>query len=246
MSKPIARAEIRLSNLHCNVGAFALFTSLEATFDKPLTGILGANSSGKSTLLRVLAGLYRPKQGAVLYNGQDIYLKNHLKKHIGYVSAEPFLYPHLTVLENLEWVATLNQVPKKNQTSRISALLKQAELQEYANVLFGHLSAGIKKRAMLICALTHEPHYLFLDEPCSDLDPIQRVWLWQFLKAKSNEHQIIFSSHHPQEILSICDALYELKKGQLYPYSKRDEFSEILLQPAPSVFQIPPKENEQC
>lgn len=232
LSPQVRLTEIKLIHIHYHVGAFALFKSLNAHFQSKITAIIGANSSGKSTLLRLISGFSCPTAGQVLVNGKDIYRHHDMKKNMGYVSAEPFLYPHLTVIENLKWVATLRNVTKQDFLTRSESLLQQSALMPYSKVLFGKLSSGIKKRVSLISQLLHHPLFLILDEPCSDLDPHQRSLLWGLLAQLSENHMIIFSSHHPQEITSLCDSILLLKEGQLKHYSKTEEFSQILLQPA--------------
>ncbi|MBI2791574.1 MAG: ABC transporter ATP-binding protein [Gammaproteobacteria bacterium] len=222
---------MQLIDIYYYMGASPLFKSLNATFISGLTGIVGANGCGKSTLLRILGGLLKPTQGKVFVHEQDLYA-NHsrLCSRIGYVATKPFLYPHLTIKENLCFIAKLHH--QKRIALQLGQVLEQCNIKQYQHVLFGHCSDGVKKRIMIASALIHQPNVLILDEPCAELDPSQRQQLWTLLLHLRDEGKtIIFSSHHPQEFAEHCGAIYQLAHGQLQVLTHYETMTQLWLQP---------------
>lgn len=223
---------IQLVQLQVGTGTHPLFRELTAQFPQGgITALIGPNGSGKSTLLRIMAGLIRPRHGQVLYQGQAIDQHRSYQLQLGYVPAVPALYPHLTVVENFRICATLKKIPNQHHATAMTAALQQCELDPYQKVLFGKLSEGLKKRVMLASQLIHQPHILLLDEPCAELDPLQRQQLWTLLAKLSHPQRlIVLSSHHPQEIHNLCNKMYFFKQGKLTPISHEQAFSQLLWQ----------------
>lgn len=227
---------IQLTELQYKVGTYPLFHPLNATFPLGhIIAIVGPNGSGKSTLLRLLAGIRRPYSGEIRYLGTEktTFNQHHFKQMLGYVPAVPALYPHLTVLENLRFVAALKKASHKNFLPQIQTILEQCALSDYQKVLFDKLSEGFKKRVVLASQLIHQPTILILDEPCAELDPLQRQQLWQLLaQLRQPERLIILSSHHPQEINTLCDEIYFLHQGKLEAIKSEQTFSQVFWQRA--------------
>jgi ABC-type multidrug transport system ATPase subunit len=183
-----------------------------------IIAIAGANGCGKSSLLRIMAGIQQPHAGKVLFNDRELYQNpQSLKSSIGYVSATPMLYPHLTVKENLEWIALARGLRK----SECQKMLVQCDLVAYQHMLFAKLSDGLKKRLGIAVGIIHMPALLIVDEPCSALDPLQRQLQWELLaQLRHPDRLIIFSSHHPEEIITWCDEVLILAHGQLQTLQK--------------------------
>jgi ABC-2 type transport system ATP-binding protein len=135
-------------------------------------GFLGPNGSGKTTTIRLLMGLLRPSAGRATILGRDCATDAvALKRDVGYLPDEPFLYPYLTGLEVLELVAGLHGFPTAEARRRAGAAAERLGLGEAAGAYTVTYSLGMKKRLALALALLHEPQVLILDEPTNGLDP---------------------------------------------------------------------------
>ena len=135
-------------------------------------GFLGPNGSGKTTTIRLLMGLLRPTSGRAAILGRDCHAEAvALKREVGYLPDEPFLYPYLTGLEILELVAGLHGFARDEARRRAGALAERMGLGAAAGAYSVTYSLGMKKRLALAMALIHEPRVLIMDEPTNGLDP---------------------------------------------------------------------------
>lgn len=145
-------------------------------------GLLGPDGAGKTTLIRVLAGVMKASSGNVYIMGQDITANmDSAKIHIGYLSQKFSLYPDLTVAENIDFYSRLFGVGKKEAEERKRRLLEFSRLDPFADRRARHLSGGMKQKLALTCALIHTPKVLLLDEPTTGVDPISRREFWKIL-----------------------------------------------------------------
>lgn len=177
-------------------------------------GFLGPNGCGKSTAIRMLTGLLEPTSGEVKLFGQPI--KHHeeaLKQRIGYMTQKFSLYDNLSVLENLEFVATIYGLSRKQGKARIQELIKLYELDALTKQLAGSMSGGQKQRLALACATLHQPELLFLDEPTSAVDPENRRDFWEHLFDLSDQGTTILVSTHYMDEAERCHALAILENG---------------------------------
>jgi len=145
-------------------------------------GLLGPDGAGKTTTLRLLAGLLDLSAGSAQV--ADIDLAHHaeqVKRHIGYMAQQFSLYGDLSVVENLEFFAELFDVPRSARKTRMDSLLHFARLEEFKNRRAAHLSGGMQKKLALACTLIHEPKILLLDEPTTGVDPVSRREFWEIL-----------------------------------------------------------------
>lgn len=144
-----------------------------------LFGIVGPDGAGKTTTLRMLAGVLRPTSGEVQVAGVDVRADpESVKPHIAYMAQRFGLYEDLTVAENLAFYADLYRVPKAERPARLERLYEFSRLEEFQNRLAGNLSGGMKQKLSLSCCLVHHPQVLLLDEPTFGVDPISRRELW--------------------------------------------------------------------
>lgn len=173
-------------------------------------GLAGPNGAGKSTTIRAIAGLIRPTSGEVaIFNTTA--MKAHAERaELGYVPCEPSFYGHLTVKQNLEFVAKVKGVGM----DRVDELATRLELNLTRKAK--DLSAGNKKKLSIVMALMTSPKLIVLDEPTSGLDPIIKK---EFLKILEEEKRrgasILISSHDLVEIQRICDRVGIIKDGKL-------------------------------
>ncbi len=178
-------------------------------------GIVGANGTGKSTLLSILAGVRKPEAGQFLYNGKDLLLKENrkeLSKVTGYVPQENPLLEELSVWDNLRlWYLDKEQLKKELE----EGILSEFGLEEFLKMPVCKLSGGLKKRVSIACALAQNPDILLMDEPTAALDMLCKQDVAKYIeKCKSSRKIVIFSTHDETEI-KICDKLYILCAGEL-------------------------------
>ncbi len=144
-----------------------------------LFGLLGPDGAGKTTTLRMLAGVLPPTAGEALLDGVSVVREPERVKHgLAYMSQRFGLYADLTVLENIEFYADLYRVPRVERPARYERLFRFSNLGPFKDRLAGKLSGGMKQKLGLSCALVHEPEILLLDEPTFGVDPVSRRELW--------------------------------------------------------------------
>jgi ABC-type multidrug transport system ATPase subunit len=144
-----------------------------------LFGLVGPDGAGKTTTLRMLAGVLKPTAGDAIIHGVSVVKDPEGVKHeIAYMSQRFGLYTDLTVLENLNFYADLYQVPESERAARLQRLFQFSNLGPFKDRLAGQLSGGMKQKLGLSCALIHQPRILLLDEPTFGVDPISRRDLW--------------------------------------------------------------------
>lgn len=221
---------MQVIDIDFKVGDFWLFKALTTRFSKGIIVISGNNGCGKSTLLRILSGLCKPSRGMVLYENKDLYANPLvIKQMIGYVPSTPFLYPQLTLFENVTLAAKIRQLSEKEIKANLPLVFEQCQLTGYEKSLFGNCSDGIKKQAMLASALIHHPKLLILDEPGATLSPSSRELLWQVLnRLAAQGFDIILSSHYLEDI-NHCKEHYVLEAGRLHLQANMRVFSHIVL-----------------
>jgi ABC-2 type transport system ATP-binding protein len=145
-------------------------------------GILGPDGGGKTTLLRILAGVMTATSGEVNILGFDVTKDiEAAKQHLGYLSQCFSLYPELTVSENIDFCGRLFKIKKQDSRLRKDKLLGFSRLGPYLNRRAKNLSGGMKQKLALSCALIHTPKILILDEPTTGVDPISRREFWRIL-----------------------------------------------------------------
>lgn len=147
-----------------------------------LYGLVGPDGSGKTTTMRLLAGILEPSGGDALVAGFSVRTAaESVKGRIGYMSQRFGLYEDLTVMENILFYADLYEVPEKERHDRIERLLGFSNLESFRKRLAGALSGGMKQKLGLACALVHTPEVLLLDEPTNGVDPVSRRDFWKIL-----------------------------------------------------------------
>lgn len=179
-------------------------------------GFLGPNGSGKSTTIRMLCGLLQPSAGQIDVLGLDVPAQAEaLRRRIGYMTQRFSLYEDLSVRENLEFLAAIQDVPRAQQRPRIEALLLQYRLQDRQRQLAGTLSGGQKQRLALAGAVLHQPELLFLDEPTSAVDPESRRDFWESLFELADAGTTVLVSTHYMDEAERCHRLAILDRGAL-------------------------------
>lgn len=147
-----------------------------------LFGLVGPDGAGKTTTLRLLAGLLDISEGEATVLGFDLKEKaESIKPHVGYMAQQFSLYGELSVMENLQFFAELFDVARKDMAEHTERLLTFAGLTEFKERRAANLSGGMQKKLALACTLIHQPEILLLDEPTTGVDPISRREFWNVL-----------------------------------------------------------------
>ena len=179
-------------------------------------GFLGPNGSGKSTTIRMLCGLLTPSAGEIEVLGLRIPEQAEaLKRRIGYMTQRFSLFEDLSVRENLDFLATVQGLPRATRRIRIDELLAQYHLADRARQLAGTMSGGQKQRLALACAVVHRPELLLLDEPTSAVDPESRRDFWEKLFDLADAGTTILVSTHYMDEAERCHRIAILDRGML-------------------------------
>jgi ABC-2 type transport system ATP-binding protein len=180
-----------------------------------LFGIVGPDGAGKTTTLRMLAGVLRPTEGTAVLEGVDLAADpERAKPHLAYMAQRFGLYEDLTVRENLDFYADLYRVPRKERPARLERLYRFSRLGEFAHRLAGKLSGGMKQKLSLSCCLIHQPKVLLLDEPTFGVDPISRRELWLILHEMVADGTTVVVSTSYLDEAERCDRVALLDHGR--------------------------------
>jgi ABC-2 type transport system ATP-binding protein len=181
-----------------------------------LFGIVGPDGAGKTTTLRMLAGVLPPTAGDARLLGISVaHEPERVKPHIAYMAQRYGLYEDLTVRENIEFYADLYHVPRAERPARIARLWVFSRLEPFEHRLVGQLSGGMKQKASLCCALIHYPAVLLLDEPTFGLDPISRRDLWLILHEMAGGGMTIILTTSYLDEAERCDRVALLDRGRV-------------------------------
>ena len=179
-------------------------------------GLVGPDGAGKTTTLRLLAGLLIPDEGTAQVDGLDVQKeREQVKTRIGYVPQVFSLYGDLTVSENLRFFADLYNVIGEARRERLERLLAITRLGKFQDRLARNLSGGMQKKLALATNLFHTPKVLLLDEPTNGVDPVSRRELWDFLRELSGEGTAILVSTPYMNEAERCDRAGLLFEGRL-------------------------------
>ncbi len=201
------------------LGEFTLSASF--TSEGRVTGLFGASGAGKTSLVNMIAGLLRPDRGTISINGEildDTEKGIHVpawRRRIGYVFQDARLFPHLDVLQNLDYGRRMNRLAEDPaQLKRVTELLDIGHLLDRRP---GKLSGGERQRVALGRALLSKPRLLLLDEPMGSLDEGRRAEILPYLVRLRDEAQIpmVFVSHDPAELRQLATQIVMLKNGQV-------------------------------
>ncbi len=194
-----------------------------------LFGLVGPDGAGKTTTLRILAGVVRPTSGDALVAGFSVAREPDLiRPHVAYMAQRFGLYEDLTVRENLDFYADLYRVPRRERKQRLERLFAFSNLEEFQDRLAGKLSGGMKQKLSLSCALIHRPDILLLDEPTFGVDPISRRDLWLILHEMVQEGVTILVSTAYMDEAERCDRVAFLHHGRVLALDTPDALQQRL------------------
>lgn len=179
--------------------------------------LLGASGCGKTTTLRIIAGLETPDSGSVILEGQDITGLEPNKRNVNTVFQNYALFPHMTVEENIAYGLKIRKVPKPEIARKVAEMLKLVQLEEYGKRRPDQLSGGQRQRIAIARAVVNEPKVLLLDEPLGALDLKLRRQMQLELKRLQKQLGItfIYITHDQEEAINMSDRIAVMNQGVL-------------------------------
>lgn len=221
-------ASIALKKVGKIVGDTTILAGLTFGIEKgSLVAIVGDNDAGKSTLLRVLAGLDNPEFGSVFIHGLDSRRRRReTRMMIGYVPHEIDLDPWLTLDQNIRFSGLLFGEEDKIISRRISRYASELDLGQHIFQPAGQVSPGIQKKAMLLRALVHDPTVLILDEPTAFMDTQSRRLTWGLLKKLRHSKTVLYVSQSLEEVEGAHDRIIMLQDGKVLMDGSLDRLLE--------------------
>ncbi|BBO85698.1 ABC transporter ATP-binding protein [Desulfosarcina ovata subsp. sediminis] len=187
-------------------------------------GLVGPDGAGKTTTLRMLAGLLDPSGGRVRVAGCDLPAQSAtVKTHLAYMSQRFGLYPDLTVDENIRFYADLYGMTRRARRARLDELLDFSNMRPFRKRLAGNLSGGMKQKLQLICALIHTPEVLLLDEPTNGVDPVSRRDFWRILYRMLKAGVAILVTTAYLDEAERCNRIGLMDQGRLLAEGRPDQ-----------------------
>ncbi|MFL6158828.1 MAG: sulfate/molybdate ABC transporter ATP-binding protein [Marmoricola sp.] len=209
---------IRVSGINKTYGDFVALDDI--TVDLPtgqLTALLGPSGGGKSTLLRIIAGLETADSGTVTIEGNEATHLPPQKRNVGFVFQHYAAFKHMTVAKNVAFGLEIRKRPKDEVRARVDELLELVHLSQFADRLPSQLSGGQRQRMALARALAVEPTVLLLDEPFGALDAKVRKELREWLRRLHDEVPVttVFVTHDQEEALEVADEIVVINEGRV-------------------------------
>ena len=190
-------------------------------------GLIGPNGAGKSTLMKILTTLEKPSTGNVLLDDCDIVKNpNHMRKILGYLPQDVAVYPHLSAVEFLTYMAAIKGLDKKSAKRQIEELLQTLNLSNVQKERLQAYSGGMRQRVGIACALLGDPKIIIADEPSIGLDPEERIVLRKLFRKLAKTRIVLLSTHIISDIESTATQLAMIQSGKLLFKGTPESFSQ--------------------
>lgn len=182
-----------------------------------LFGLLGPNGAGKSTLMRTIATLQKADTGAVVFKGIDVSKNKHeIRKLLGYLPQEFGVYPKVSAVEMLDYLAIAKGIiNKKERQEQVNALLNEVNLYDVRKKIVATYSGGMRQRFGIAQALLGNPKLIIVDEPTAGLDPLERNRFNNLLSDISEDKVVILSTHIVKDVSDLCSDMAIIAEGKV-------------------------------
>ncbi len=206
-----------LQNLRKAFGDHIAVSDLSFTLEKgEVLGFLGQNGAGKSTTMRMVAGVLEPDAGDALIKGHSIVSdRREAQSLIGYLPEGAPLYRDMTPLSFLRFMADAHGLSRADRAAAVDRVIADARIANVAGKQIAALSKGYRRRVGLAAALIHDPPILLLDEPTDGLDPIQKRAVRALVARMAPEKAIVISTHTLDEVPAMCSRVIVIDQGQV-------------------------------
>jgi sodium transport system ATP-binding protein len=180
-------------------------------------GLLGPNGAGKTTTLRTICTLLTPDSGRIEVLGFDTRTApSEVRRRVGVVTAEIGVYPRLTARENIAYFARLSEVPGREVSKRVDAVVERLDMASFAGQRAESLSSGQKQKVAIARAIVHDPPVLMFDEPTSNLDVLASKEIRDFMiESRARGKCVIFSTHVLHDAERLCDRVTIIHEGRV-------------------------------
>ena len=222
---------IEALNITKTVNNKRLFNNISITIEnKSITGLLGANGAGKTSLFRAIAGLSKINTGKLMFFGQDVTglnLEERSKLGLSYVPQENSLFEELSLIENIRLVMELKfKKIAESKEKDIDKLFMKMGLTAKAKTKAKFLSGGEKRKAEIIRSILLDAKVILLDEPFAGVDPISVDEINKILKDLSKEISIFISDHNFRDVINVCDSIILMNQGEILSTGSPQEISK--------------------
>ena len=206
---------IEIRNLNKFYGRKQALYNINLSIKKGMFGLLGRNGAGKTTLMKTLATLLQKKDGEITICGVPIEEAKEIRSMIGYLPQEFSMYPSMSVIEAMDYLAILSGLAAARRRGTIAELLQKVNLTEHRHKKVKALSGGMKRRLGIAQALLNDPKVLIVDEPTAGLDPEERVTFRNLLSELAEDRIVILSTHIVGDIEATCEDIAILNDGKV-------------------------------
>ena len=217
---------IKLKDVTKRFGKVVAVNKVSLTIDEGrLYVLLGPSGGGKSTLLYLIAGIYKPTEGKIFFDDKDVTDLPPAERNVGLVFQNYALYPHMTVYENIAFPLKLRKEDPAKIDQKVREVTKFLHIEQLLDRYPAQLSGGQQQRVALARALVKEPSVLLLDEPLSNLDALLRIYIRAELKRIQQDLDIttVYVTHDQSEALAIADKIVVINKGVIQQIGDPDE-----------------------
>jgi sulfate/thiosulfate transport system ATP-binding protein len=220
---------IRVTDVSKKFGDFAALNDVSVNIPSgALTALLGPSGGGKSTLLRIIAGLEQPDTGTIEIEGEESTNLSPQRRGVGFVFQHYAAFKHMTVFGNVAFGLEIRKRPKAEIKARVDELLELVHLEQFAHRYPAQLSGGQRQRMALARALAVEPKVLLLDEPFGALDAQVRKELRSWLRRLHDEVHVttVFVTHDQEEAMEVADEIVVMAGGEVQQIGSPDDLYE--------------------
>lgn len=213
---------IQISKLSRHYGDFKAVDDVSFEIEQgEVVGLLGHNGAGKTTIMKMITGFLEATSGTIevdgLFIGPDT---QQIQKKIGYLPENCPAWPEMTVIDYLEYQASLHNIPENQKQEAVARAIRRTALKEKATPTIQTLSRGYRQRVGVAQAILHSPDIIILDEPTNGLDPTQILQMRELIRELAQNATVILSTHILQEVQAVCDRVLIMRNGQMVVDSK--------------------------